>query len=97
VELGADVIKGPYVADREALATLVRRTPVPVVLLGGPRLDDERAVLEIAATAMAAGVRGLVFGRNVFQRPNAEAMIGALRGIVHENASAAQAARYLAR
>src|SRR6185312_10473024 len=40
VELGADIIKGPYVADQDALATLVRRTPVPVVLLGGPRLDD---------------------------------------------------------
>jgi DhnA family fructose-bisphosphate aldolase class Ia len=97
VELGADIIKGPYIADPEALATMVRRTPVPVVLLGGPRLDDARAVLEIAATAMSTGVRGIVFGRNVFQRPNAEAMIGALRSIVHDNASAEQAARLLAR
>ncbi len=68
VELGADIIKGPYVADQDALATLVRRTPVPVVLLGGPRLDDARAVLDIAVNSMRAGVRGIVFGRNVFQR-----------------------------
>jgi class I fructose-bisphosphate aldolase len=92
VELGADVIKGPYVADQDALATLVRRTPVPLALLGGPRVDDARAVLQIAANAMAAGVRGIVFGRNVFQRPNAEAMIEALRRIVHENAGVDEAA-----
>lgn len=87
VELGADVINGPYVADRDALATLVKRTPVPVMLLGGPRMDSARAVLEIAATAMSTGVRGIVFGRNVFQRPDADAMIRALRGIVHEDMS----------
>jgi class I fructose-bisphosphate aldolase len=95
VELGADVIKGPYVADTEALATIVRRTPVPIMLLGGPRLDDARAVLQIAANAMAAGVRGIVFGRNVFQRPDAEAMIRALRGIVHEHVSVDVAAAAL--
>jgi class I fructose-bisphosphate aldolase len=91
VELGADVIKGPYVANSEALSTLVRRTPVPVVLLGGPRIESARAVLDIAANAMSCGVHGLVFGRNVFQRPNAEAMIRAMRGIVHEGMSAEQA------
>ena len=93
VELGADVVKGPYVADPDALATLVRRTPVPLVLLGGPRLDDARAVLDIAANAMNAGVRGIVFGRNVFQRPDADAMIRALRSIVHDGADAGQAAK----
>lgn len=95
VEIGADIIKGPYIADREALATLVKRTPVPVMLLGGPRLDDARAVLEIAANAIAAGVHGLVFGRNVFQRPDADAMIRAMRSIVHDGAPASQAAAHL--
>lgn len=95
VELGADVIKGPYVADHDALATLVRRTPVPVALLGGPRVEDARTVLEIAANAMAAGVRGIVFGRNVFQRPNADAMIHALRRIVHEDAGVDEALQSL--
>ncbi len=97
VELGADIIKGPYVADQEALATLVRRTPVPVVLLGGPRLDDAHAVLDIASNAMRAGVRGIVFGRNVFQRSDADAMIRALRSIVHEGATSAEAALALSR
>jgi class I fructose-bisphosphate aldolase len=96
VELGADVIKGPYVADQEALATLVRRTPVPVVLLGGPRLDDARAVLDIAVNSMRAGVRGIVFGRNVFQRSDADAMIRALWAIVHENIDTDAAAKLLA-
>ncbi len=95
VELGADIIKGPYVADQEALSTLVKRTPVPVVLLGGPRLEDARAVLEIAVNSMRAGVRGIVFGRNVFQRPDAGPMIRALRAIVHENMGTAEAARLL--
>lgn len=93
VEIGADVLKAPYIADSAALATLVQRMPVPVVLLGGPRIEDARAVLEIAATAMSAGVRGLVFGRNVFQRPNVDAMIAAMRAIVHDGVSAAEAGR----
>jgi fructose-bisphosphate aldolase, class I len=95
VEVGADVLKAPYIADGEALATLVQRMPVPVVLLGGPRIEDARAVLEIAANAMSAGVRGLVFGRNVFQRPNVDAMIAAMRAIVHDGATAAAAGRQL--
>jgi len=95
VELGADLIKGPYVADREALTTLVQQTPMPIVLLGGPRLDRARDVLDIAEGAMACGVRGIVFGRNVFQRSNARAMITALRRIVHDGVSAAEAEKGL--
>lgn len=95
VELGAHIVKAPYVADVDALAMLVRNTPVPIVILGGPRLDDEREVLEIAEHATAAGVNGIVFGRNVFQRPSAAQMIKALRAIIHNNKTASEAAGLL--
>ena len=95
VEIGANIVKAPYVADMDALAMLVRNTPVPLVILGGPRLDSEREVLQIAEHATAAGVNGLVFGRNVFQRPNAAQMIKALRAIIHDNITASEAAGLL--
>jgi class I fructose-bisphosphate aldolase len=95
VELGADIVKAPYVADMQALGALVRNSPVPVVILGGPRIDDAHAVLRIAERARDAGVKGIVFGRNVFQRPNAASMIRALRAIMHELADADTAAALL--
>jgi class I fructose-bisphosphate aldolase len=95
VEMGADIVKAPYVADAQALAALVRNTPVPIVLLGGPRIDDAYAVPRIAEQARDAGVKGLVFGRNVFQRPNAAHMIRALRALMHQQASVAAATALL--
>jgi DhnA family fructose-bisphosphate aldolase class Ia len=38
------------------------------------------------------GARGLVYGRNIFQHPEPAAMIRALLAMLHEDASAEQAA-----
>ncbi len=91
VELGADVLKAPYVADPVALQALVARTPIPVVILGGKKAERVSAVLEMAEGSVRAGVRGVVFGRNVWQHDDPTAIVTALRRIVHDGVSASRA------
>ncbi len=91
VELGADILKAPYVADQGALRDLVAQTPVPVVILGGKKVERVADVLEMAEGAVRAGVRGVVFGRNVWQHDDPSAIVAALRRVVHENVPADEA------
>lgn len=87
VELGADVLKVTYPGDPEAFREIVAEIPVPVVILGGPRMESPRDVATVAAAAVTAGARGLAFGRNIFQAPDPPALIRALRRVVHEGAA----------
>jgi DhnA family fructose-bisphosphate aldolase class Ia len=91
VELGADILKAPYVADQTALQALVAQTPVPVVILGGKRVARVLDVLVMAEQATRAGVRGVVFGRNVWQHDDPAAIVGALRRVVHGGVPAEEA------
>jgi fructose-bisphosphate aldolase, class I len=53
-------------------------------------------VLERTEALIAAGAAGIVYGRNVIQHDDPRAMVRALRAIVHEGATAADAAGELA-
>jgi len=90
VELGADVLKVPYPGDPETFQALVSELPVPVVILGGPRMERPRDVVAVAAGAVAAGAAGLAFGRNIFQASDPPALVRALRRVVHEGAAVEQ-------
>jgi DhnA family fructose-bisphosphate aldolase class Ia len=85
VESGADVLKVAYPGDPETFRSIVSELSVPVVILGGPRMESPREVVAAAAGAVTAGARGLAFGRNVFQATDPPALIHALRQVVHEN------------
>ncbi len=87
-ELGAHLVKTYYCEEFEKV---VEGCPVPIVVAGGPKLDTERAVLELAHDAIALGAHGIDMGRNVWQSDNPVAMLKALRGIVHERASVVEA------
>ncbi|MCI4338010.1 MAG: fructose-bisphosphate aldolase [Thermoplasmata archaeon] len=82
-DLGAGVVKVPYPGSPEALAALVRTTPVPVLLGGGLRLDDEHAALERIRRALDAGIAGLCAGRNLFQREPVGPFARAVADLVH--------------
>ncbi|HEY8498807.1 MAG TPA: hypothetical protein VIK90_06125 [Limnochordales bacterium] len=82
-ELGADLLKVPFVPPAEAYRRLVEESPVPVLILGGARASSAEAVLEGAREAVRAGAAGLVFGRNVWQQPDPRAMLAALMEVVH--------------
>ena len=88
-ELGADLVKTFYTGDR--FAEIVQSTPVPILALGAKKLPRERDALELAAAAVRAGARGVVFGRNLIQARSTERFLDALREVVKAGADPAEA------
>ncbi|KAA9396595.1 fructose-1,6-bisphosphate aldolase [Haloarcula sp. CBA1130] len=84
-ELGADILKAPYTGDRDSFEPIVRNAPVPVMILGGPSSGSVQAMLDDVAGAMAAGARGIVTGRSVWQTDNPAAVVSALRRVIHDS------------
>ena len=83
-ELGARVVKTYWCEDFDKVTN---GCPVPVVIAGGPKVDTEREVFEFVYDGMQRGAIGVNLGRNIWQHQHPVAMIKALRGIIHENAS----------
>jgi len=89
-ELGADAIKTFYTGPR--FAEVTEACPVPIFALGAEKLPHEIDALELAHNAIAAGARGVVFGRNVIQAREPAAFLGALRLVVKEGIAPLEAA-----
>jgi class I fructose-bisphosphate aldolase len=88
-EHGADVLK--TYATEGPFEPVVRGVPAPVLIAGGPKLDSERAALELVRRTLDAGAMGVVFGRNIWQSPSPPRMLDALRRLIHDDASLGQA------
>jgi class I fructose-bisphosphate aldolase len=58
----------------EAVAALVRSAGRTLVLISGGDLRDEADLLQKVEVCMGAGASGLIFGRNMWQRPYEEAL-----------------------
>jgi 3-hydroxy-5-phosphonooxypentane-2,4-dione thiolase len=87
-ELGAHLVKTYYC---EGFSKVVEGCPVPLVVAGGPKLDSDRAALELAYRAIEEGAKGIDMGRNIWQSDHPVAMLRALRAIVHEGAKVPEA------
>ncbi len=82
-DTGADIVKTSYPGSREEFAKLCRTTPVPVLIGGGVRLDDEAAFLKIIADSVAAGAGGICIGRNLFQRRPVGPLARRIAAVLH--------------
>lgn len=94
-EHGADIVKTYYPGTRDGFAKVVRGCPAPVLIAGGPKLPDDRAMLEMVADMIAAGGKGVVFGRNIWQHRDPGAMVRALKAVIHDGAAGREAAKML--
>lgn len=81
-ELGADLIKAA--PPRTGFREIVASTPVPILMLGGDRGGNHRGFFHDVAAAVAAGVRGVVCGRMVWQHPAPAEIVRALCAVVHD-------------
>lgn len=81
-ELGADIIKAPY-APGGSFAALTRELPVPVMILGGGRMEREEDFYATVARAVADGAAGVAIGRNVWQHPDPARVVRRMKEIVH--------------
>ena len=87
-ELGADMIKTPYVSNFEAVTSACY---VPVVVLGGSRRATELEILSDVKAAVDAGAAGVAIGRNIFQAEDPTRMTAAFAAILHLGASVEEA------
>ena len=87
-ELGAHYVKTYYVED--GFETVTSCCPVPIVIAGGKKLPELDA-LTMAANAVRRGAAGVDMGRNICQSEAPEAMTRAVRAVVHDGATPADA------
>ena len=95
-ELGADVVKVPYTGDVESFARVAEACCIPVVIAGGPKMDNDRDLIQMAHDSVQAGGSGLSIGRNIFQHRQPARIVQALHGIVQLNWDVDQAMELLA-
>ena len=91
-ELGADIIKCPYV---EGFEPVTATTYVPVVILGGAKQGSEREMLVKIKGAVDAGGAGVAVGRNIWQAPDTAKMTRAVAAILHHGAGVDEAMQLL--
>lgn len=95
VELGADIIKADPTDDVSVYHKVVEIAGrIPVLVRGGGKAPDQE-ILERTEALIKQGVHGIVYGRNVIQHENPAGMTKALMAIVHDGATAVEAANFL--
>lgn len=94
-ELGADIVKTPYSGSPDTFKQVVEGCPVPVVIAGGPKVENDVEVLKMVKGAMDAGAAGVTIGRNVFAHENPTLMVTAIGKIVFEGSSVEKASEVL--
>lgn len=90
-ELGADVVKVPYTGDPDSFREVIESCCIPVVIAGGPKMDNKKEIVQMVYDSVQAGGAGLSVGRNIFQADNPTLLVKALHGVVHENLDISQA------
>ena len=70
-ELGADIVKTYYC---EGFEEVVKKTTVPIIVAGGPKLDSYKDVLELCYNSIQCGAIGVDMGRNIWQSDYPEAI-----------------------
>ncbi|PYM10542.1 MAG: aldolase [Verrucomicrobia bacterium] len=95
VELGADIIKADPTGDVSVYHKVIEIAGrIPVLVRGGGRAPDNE-ILERTEKLIQQGAAGIVYGRNIIQHGDPAGMTRALMAIVHEGASAKQAAKLI--
>lgn len=92
VELGADIIKADPTDDVSVYHKVIEIAGnIPVLVRGGGKAPDQE-ILGRTEKLIKQGAAGIVYGRNIIQHSNPAGMTRALMAIVHEGATAAEAA-----
>ncbi len=89
-ELGADIIKADPTDHVEDYHEVIMAARCPVLVRGGGKADL-REVFERSYGFLQQGAHGLVYGRNIYQHPNAKGVVAALMAMIHASATPEQA------
>ena len=91
-EMGADIIKADPTTETEEFHRVVEAARCPVLVRGGGK-EDLRNVFDKSAALMKQGAKGMVYGRNIYQHANPNAVVRGLMAIIHDDASGEEAYR----
>src|SRR5258706_4301019 len=95
VELGADIIKADPTDDVGVYHKVVEIAGrIPVLVRGGGKAADKE-ILDRTERLIQQGATGIVYGRNIIQHTDPAGMTRALMAIVHDGATAQQAAKFI--
>jgi DhnA family fructose-bisphosphate aldolase class Ia len=83
-EVGADLVRVPYLGPTAAFREVVSVCPVPLIAIGGGKKAKEKDFLQMVHEVMEAGAFGVSVGRNIFQHKKPGNMIKAVSQIVHK-------------
>lgn len=81
-ELGADIVKIPWLWETKELEKIVCDSLIPIVPAGGSYNSDKEQFYSNTKMLMCSGVAGVSFGRNVFMNKNPENVIHRLSQII---------------
>jgi DhnA family fructose-bisphosphate aldolase class Ia len=96
-ELGVDIVKTQYTGSIESFRKTIDNCFVPVVVLGGPKSEDDAGTLRTVREALDAGARGVAMGRNIWGHARACQMTRAVVALVHEDVTVERAVEILNR
>ncbi len=82
-EYGGDFVKTVYTGDPASFRHVVETCPVPVVVLGGEKIESEQQVLQMVRESVSVGGAGAAMGRNIFQHPDPGRITKDLLEIIH--------------
>ena len=94
-DFGADIVKTVYTGDVDSFTKVVKGTPVPIVIAGGPKAKTDLDILKMTEDAIQAGAKGVTYGRNIFGHKTPEKMVQALAAIIFRKETAKEAVKYL--
>lgn len=95
-EYGADLIKTTYTGDPESFKMVTSAClGLPVLILGGAKMNSDKDVLETVAGAIKGGGSGVAMGRNLWGHEHPDKIVKAVRAIVHEGASVESALKLM--
>lgn len=94
-ELGADIVKTAYTGTTESFRSVVENIPVPVVILGGAKMNTDAELLAAVKDSVDAGGSGIAFGRNIWEHKDPTSITRAISAIIHKGAKIEEALNML--
>lgn len=83
-ELGANAIKTEYTGDSTTMREVVESCPIPILVLGGSRMNSDEEVVQVTRDIVRSGAAGIFFGRNIFQSGNVPSLMQKIHGALKE-------------
>ena len=89
-EMGADIVKADPTSDPAEFHRVVQAARCPVLVRGGGRENLQQVFIR-SRELLDQGAVGMVYGRNVYQHSNPQAVVRSLMAMIHQDASAERA------